>query len=53
MESKRYGIGEWYGNLFSALNPEQKIKYANIKGVKKEICPHRNDMDFCNKGTDT
>jgi hypothetical protein len=48
-ETVRYGIGEWYGQLFTNINPDDRKGLAGIKGVKKVSCPHRKDIKMCNK----
>jgi len=45
----RYGIGEWYGRRFTTLSPEDRKRYAQLKGIKKEECPFRPDKGMCNK----
>ena len=50
----RYGIGEWYGRLFAAMSPEERMRYAEIASQAnvKIPCPwrHANDDEFmCNK----
>lgn len=46
----RYGIGEWYGAIFSRLSPEERKKYARIQTIEKkkrpEIkCPFRSSVE--------
>ena len=48
-ETVRYGIGEWYGRLFTKINPYDRKELAGVKGVKKVSCPHRKDIKMCNK----
>lgn len=47
--TSRYGIGEWYGRLITRLNKDERAKYSTIKKAKKVVCPHRNDLEMCNK----
>jgi hypothetical protein len=45
----RYGIGEWYGQIFYDINPAEKSRFATIKTRKDIKCPYRNDLQSCNK----
>jgi len=43
----RYGIGEWYGHRIENIHPNDKVKYAETKGIKKIPCPYTQEP--CNK----
>jgi hypothetical protein len=52
MEKKelvRYGIGEWYGNLFKQISSAERVRLSEIRNLKSEPCPHRKDIELCNK----
>ena len=52
-----YGIGEWYGRLFTHLSPEERLTFARIQGLAKkdrpqQPCPFRSTAERtmpCNK----
>ncbi len=48
-ESKRFGIGEWYGKRFESISGRDRIRYATLTGINKEPCPHRPGKELCNK----
>jgi hypothetical protein len=48
-EGTRYGIGEWYGRRIEAIPVDDRMRYAMLKGINKEPCPHRPGSEFCNK----
>lgn len=48
-ESTRYGIGEWYGKRIGTISSSQRLKYAKIRGINKELCPHGPRKTMCNK----
>ncbi len=47
-ESTRHGIGEWYGKRIETISTPDRVKYANVKGINQEPCPHR-PGNLCNK----
>ncbi|HEX9654307.1 MAG TPA: NotI family restriction endonuclease [bacterium] len=48
-ESRRFGIGEWYGRRFETIAASDRIRYATLTGINKEPCPHRPGKEMCNK----
>jgi len=49
----RFGIGEWYGNLFHRLSPDARKQLANValthKNKTAPKCPFRRDGKNCTK----
>jgi hypothetical protein len=49
---KTFGIGEWYGRLFTSLNPQERIQLANLQDLAKkerrQICLPRSSAGTLN-----
>jgi hypothetical protein len=45
----RFGIGEWFGQIYMRMDPELRSKYASLKSNNDIKCPYRNDIKLCNK----
>ena len=49
IKSSRYGIGEWFGHVYTEMDSVARSKFASIKSKKDLECPYRKDLKNCNK----
>lgn len=47
--SSRFGIGEWFGQVYNEMHPTTRVRYASMESTKDLKCPFRSDIKSCNK----